>query len=130
MGLLFWKKKESRKHEEREKREKEKPEVKPAVKVTKPKREDTGDAYRILFEPLLTEKNTDQGTYAFAVNPQANKIQIAEAIFRVYGARPKKVNIVRLKGKQVRWGRAFGRTKSLKKAIVSFREGEKIEIFE
>lgn len=129
MGLLFWRKK---KHEDREVRKvhEKKAEIKPAVKVAKAKREDTGEAYKILLKPLVTEKNTMQGTYGFAVHPQANKAQVAEAILRVYGVRPKEVNIVNLKGKRVRWGRGRGQTKAMKKAIVSFKPGEKIEVFE
>lgn len=89
---------------------------------------DTGNAYRVLLEPLVTEKNTLHGTYAFLIHPRANKQEVKKAIARVYGIAPVKVNIVRMKGKTVRWGTTYGQRAKTKKAIVTFPKGKKIEI--
>ena len=98
------------------------------VKVNK---EDTKDAYRILKYPLLTEKVSGMGSenkYVFAVDRNTTKNEIKKAIKSVYGATPVKVNIINLKGRNVRWGRIEGKTNAWKKAIVSLDKEEKIEI--
>lgn len=100
-------------------------------KKVKPKKEDTGEAWRILIKPLKTEKVTYLGIfnqYAFAVAPSANKIEIRKAIKKVYGVDPIKVNIINRQGKKVRYGRTEGRTKKWKRAIVTLAQGQKIEL--
>jgi len=92
-----------------------------------------GNAYRILVKPLVTEKATDLGSqnkYIFAVTAQANKIEITKAINEVYGIKPVAVNIIKMKGKRIRYGRISGRTKNWKKAIVTLPEGKSIKIYE
>ncbi|MCG2693579.1 50S ribosomal protein L23 [Candidatus Parcubacteria bacterium] len=68
--------------------------------------------------------------YAFEVKPKANKVQIKKAIETYYNVRPVKVNIINIQGKNVRWGRTRGRTQDSKKAIVTLRQGDKIEVYE
>jgi large subunit ribosomal protein L23 len=96
-------------------------------------KEDTGDAYRVLRHPLITEKGSWLGAankYAFAVAPQTNKVEVRKAIRKVYGVDPVKVNIMNIAGKKVRYGRTSGQTKNWKKAIVTLAAGQKIEIQE
>jgi len=103
------------------------------VKKAKPKKEDTGQAYRVLIKPLITEKGSylsGYSQYIFAVAPQTNKIEVRKAIKKVYGVDPVKVNIMNVSGKQIRYGRTEGRTKSWKKAIITLPPGQKIEIQE
>jgi large subunit ribosomal protein L23 len=91
------------------------------------------EAYRVLIKPIVSEKATDLGMYnqyVFEVAKKANKIEIKKAIEAIYGVRPTKVNIIKVKGKRVRFGRVEGRTKAWKKAIVTLRQGERIEVFE
>lgn len=91
------------------------------------------ESARILIRPLVTEKTTDmgiQGKYGFEVDKRANRIEVARAVEGLYGVRPTKVNIINVSGKRVRHGRISGRTKNWKKAVVTLREGDKIEIFE
>jgi large subunit ribosomal protein L23 len=114
------------------KKKEEKPEI---VKreVKKETKKDTGEAYRVLIKPLITEKVSFLGQYnqyVFEVSPNANKIQIAKAIENVYGVRPKSVNVLPIKGKEVRYGRTVGKTKERKKAVITLRPGEKIEVYE
>ena len=101
-----------------------------AVKKVTAKKEDTGRAYHILISPLITEKLTADGKYGFCVSPDANKVEIAKAIEKVYGVRPLAVNIVNVRGRKVRYGKTAGRTSNWKKAIVTLKKGDKIDIVE
>lgn len=90
-------------------------------------------AYRVLTKPLVTEKATNlggQNKYVFIVDIKANKIEVAKAISEVYGVKPSSVNIVKMKGKQVSRGRIIGRRKDFKKAIVTLKKGETIQVYE
>lgn len=107
-----------------------KEEKKPGTKI-KAKKEDTADAYRVLLRPLLTEKAANLGAggkYLFEVGREANKIEIKKAIRSLYGVKALKVNIINERGKNVLYGRNRGKTKDWKKAQVTLRPGEKIEI--
>lgn len=97
------------------------------------KKRETGPAYRVLVRPLITEKGNllaSNGQYLFAVNPHSNKLEVAEAVERVYGVRPRHVNVMNVRGKHVRYGRTTGSTKSWKKAIVTLPKGKTIDVFE
>jgi large subunit ribosomal protein L23 len=92
-----------------------------------------GNAYKVLVKPLITEKATEIGAfnkYVFEVDKNANKIEIAKAINEVYGVKPLDINIIRMKGKKVRYGRTLGKKKDWKKAIVTLEEGKSIKIYE
>ena len=87
-------------------------------------------AYKILIKPLITEKATNMqasGCYEFEVFPKANKISVNRAIQELYGVKPKKVHIINVKGKKVKYGKSSGRIKNKKKAIIFLKEGQKIE---
>ncbi|MFA6098790.1 MAG: 50S ribosomal protein L23 [Patescibacteria group bacterium] len=103
------------------------------TRKSKQKKEDTGKAYQILIKPLITEKGSSLGInhqYVFEVAPRANKIQVKQAIKRLYDVDVVKVNIINMHGKEIRYGRTEGRTKRWKKAIVTLMPDEKIEIQE
>jgi len=88
---------------------------------------------RVLIRPLITEKATNLsaiGKYLFEVAPKANKTDIKKAIKFLYKVNPIKVNIIKVRGKKVRYGKARGKTKNWKKAIVTLKKGEKIEFTE
>ncbi|MCL5436178.1 MAG: 50S ribosomal protein L23 [Patescibacteria group bacterium] len=68
-----------------------------------------------------------ESKYVFVVDDRANKPEVKKAVEKVYDVHVNDVNILRFAGKARRYGRATGRTRSWKKAIVSLREGEKIE---
>lgn len=90
------------------------------------------DAYRILVRPIITEKianlSASQNTYAFEVTEKANKREIKNAIKQVYGVEPKYVNVLNIRGKVVRTGRTWGKRKNWKKALVTLKRGDSIEI--
>jgi len=115
--------------------EKDKPGKTDKAKVEKEakKKKHTGRAYRILIKPLITEKaailNTES-KYVFSVATDANKIEIANAVEEVYGIKPIAVNIIKVSGKKVRYGRTFGQRKNWKKAIVALPKGKSINIYE
>lgn len=88
---------------------------------------------RILIKPIITEKAMNlsaSGKYVFEVAPKTNKTEIKKAIKLLYKVNPIKVNIIKVKGKKVQYGKARGRTKNWKKAIVTLKKGEKIEFTE
>jgi large subunit ribosomal protein L23 len=93
----------------------------------------------VLRRPLITEKNTwlmDQNQYTFEVHPDANKIQIREAVQETFSVKVKAVNTLNVKPKKksryVRRGagRIHGAGPLRKKAIVTLHAGEHIDLFE
>lgn len=90
-------------------------------------------AHRVLVRPLITEKAANFGVlnkYAFVVAGNSNKVEVAKAVQAVYGVKPTGVNIVCVKGKAVARGRIKGRRSDLKKAIVTLKKGDTIQIYE
>ena len=88
---------------------------------------------QILIEPVLSEKANilrEEGKYVFKVDPRANKIQIKEAVRKIYNVHPVSCTVMVVGGKPKRLRSRPGYTSSWKKAIVRLAEGEKIGIFE
>ena len=105
----------------------------PKQKTTQPIKGKTQLADRILIKPLVTEKAAEfsaVGKYIFVVNPKMNKVEVKKAVRQIYGVDPIRVNMTNVRGRQVRYGRVAGKTKSWKKAIVTLKAGDKIEIYE
>jgi large subunit ribosomal protein L23 len=92
------------------------------------------DPRDIIRRPVITEASTEmmeQKKYVFEVDPNANKVEVKKAIEQIFGVKVKKVNTIRVQGKQKRFGRFTGKTAAKKKAIVTLTEDSKaIEIFE
>jgi len=89
--------------------------------------------YEVLRRPLITEKNTAlqaQGKFAFEVAGEANKPQIKQAVEKAFKVEVTAVNVMRMPGKRRRVGRQMVLTPSRKKAIVTLKPGDKIELFE
>lgn len=91
----------------------------------------------IIKRPIVTEKMTglqDRRQYAFEVNGQSNKIEIVRAIEKKFNVTVTNVRTLVVKGKRktqlTRRGRFEGRTNRWKKAIVTLKEGDKIDFFE
>ncbi|MDR0496998.1 MAG: 50S ribosomal protein L23 [Treponema sp.] len=88
---------------------------------------------QVLIEPVLSEKANllrEEGKYVFKVNPKANKIQIKEAVRRLYNVHPVSCTVMVVGGKPKRLRSRPGYTSSWKKAIVRLAKDEKISIFE
>lgn len=93
-----------------------------------------GDLHQILIQPLLTEKITalrEQGnTVGFLVHSEANKIQIKQAVESLLKVKVARVNVMNVRGKIKRLGRFSGKRADWKKAFVTLKEGEKLELYE
>lgn len=90
-------------------------------------------AYRILLRPVVTEKAAHlqaQGQYVFEVSRDANKREVAKAVQQAYGVTPTHINTINSSRRARRFGQHSGWTKATKKAIVTLKAGEKIELFE
>jgi len=89
--------------------------------------------YEVLRRPLITEKSTTlqaQGKYAFEVAREATKHQIQQAVEKAFKVSVSAVNVMTVPGKTRRMGRRVTSTPSWKKAIVTLKPGDKIELFE
>ena len=84
--------------------------------------------------PVITEKGTlvnEQGNQVvFRVHPRANKVEIRQAVERLFKVKVEKVRTARLLGKERRVGRHAGRRPDWKKAYVTLAEGNRIDFFE
>lgn len=92
------------------------------------------DPRDVIIRPIVSEKSYasyDANVYTFEVSPDANKIQIKQAIEAVFGVRVTNVNTLVRHGKRKRNRRTgtWGRRADRKRAIVSLAAGDKIEIF-
>ncbi len=76
----------------------------------------------IIVKPIITEKSNDElqeGKYTFKVNKKATKVQIAQAVEKLFNVKVLKVNTMNMNGKQKRMGYHVGKTSDWKKAIVT-----------
>jgi len=91
----------------------------------------------IIIKPIVTEKMTGisekMNRYGFRVSPNANKIQIKKAVEEMYNVTVTDVNTINYAGKKksryTKGGVVTGRVSAFKKAIVSVREGDKIDFY-
>ena len=67
---------------------------------------------------------------SFRVNKAANKLQVKEAVEKIFKVAVLHVNVANVKGKCRRFGKNVGKPHAWKKAMVRLKEGDKIEIFE
>lgn len=91
-----------------------------------------GAAYLLLSKPRITEKATTlatvENTYVFDVAPEANKIAVKKAVQELYNVVPVKVNMVTVPKKAVFMKRIKGMKGGGKKAYVTLKKGDTIEI--
>ena len=88
------------------------------------------DPHDIIKALVHTEKATayaPEGKYLFLVETSANKVQIKQAVEFIYKVKVDKVNTFVSTGKLKRVRHQLGKTKDLKKAVVTLKEGQKIE---
>ena len=85
----------------------------------------------IIFAPVVTEKsayNAGNGIYTFKVEKSATKTQIKKTIENQFGVHVEKINTLVTKPKDRRVGKYTGKTKTYKKAIVTLKSGETIDL--
>ena len=91
-------------------------------------------AREIIVRPMITEKGTllksVGNQYLFHVDRRANKIEIKNAIQEIFNVQVVSVRTIRMPGKKKRMGRFEGKRPDWKKAVVTLKEGESIELFE
>jgi large subunit ribosomal protein L23 len=92
------------------------------------------ETYKIIKRVLLTEKSTtlkdDNNHYAFVVDSRANKIEIGQAVEKLFKVKVLKVRTMNMQGKTKRVGKTVGQKADWKKAVVTLAEGNRVEIFE
>ncbi|MBM4120242.1 MAG: 50S ribosomal protein L23 [Nitrospira sp.] len=94
----------------------------------------TTGLHSVLRRPLLTEKMTalreGANQVGFAVRADANRVEIKKAIEALLKVKVERVNVMTVKGKIKRLGRFAGKRSDWKKAIVTLKKGEKLELYE
>lgn len=92
------------------------------------------DIYRIIKRSLITEKSTiakdENNKYVFEVDRRANKIEIGNAVEKIFKVKVVDVHVMNVPGKKKRVGKILGEKRDWKKAVVTLAPGSRIEIFE
>jgi large subunit ribosomal protein L23 len=90
--------------------------------------------YNIIRGPLMTEKTALQkemnNQVTLKVANKSNRVEIKDAVEKIFNTRVKQVRTIQVKGKVKQRGRIIGKRKDWKKAIVTLMPGHKIEFFE
>jgi large subunit ribosomal protein L23 len=89
----------------------------------------------VILAPVVSEKSyalLEGNVYTFKVHPDASKPEIHDAVEAIFGVKVTKVNTLNRKGKRKRTRRrmTMGKRPDTKRAIVTLREGDRIELFE
>jgi len=92
------------------------------------------EMYHVIKRALITEKSTiakdEANKYILEVDPRANKIEIVNAVEKLFKVKVLDVNVMNVTGKKKRMGKVLGQKRSWKKAIVTLVPGSRIEIYE
>ncbi len=89
--------------------------------------------YQVLLKPTITEKSTllqESGRYTFEVALDANKGLVKEAVEKNFNVTVTDVNITMLRGKRKRYGPRLKKMPDTKKAVVTLRPGDRINLIE
>ncbi len=90
------------------------------------------DPRDVILAPVISEKSyglIEENTYTFLVRPDANKTEIKIAVEQIFGVKVDNVNTANRQGKRKRTRSGYGQRKATKRALVSLRAGDSIEIF-
>ena len=91
------------------------------------------ELHRVLVKPTITEKSTilqESGKYTFEIAPKANKVEVKEAVEKSFNVTVLDVNISKLRGKRKRYGPRAVKQPDGKKAVVTLRPGDRINLIE
>lgn len=91
------------------------------------------DPRDVVIRPVVSEKSykmIEEGKYTFEVDTSAAKEEIRQAVEQIFKVDVTAVNTIKMRPKRKRQGYTSGMTRSWKKAIVTLKEGQKIELFE
>ncbi len=88
--------------------------------------------YDIIKGPIITEKSSEiaqnNNQITLSVDTKANKIEIEDAVEKLFNVKVESVNTINVRPKKKRVGRYPGKTNKVKKAIVTLKEGSSIEL--
>ena len=91
------------------------------------------DYQRTIVKPIITEKATalaEKNKYTFRVSDKVKPVLVKKAIEAIYKVKVIKVNCLKVKSRLRRRGRIQGKSAGFKKAVVTLKKGDKIELFE
>lgn len=92
------------------------------------------DIYSVIKRPIFTEKALNlkeaENKIVVEVHPDANKTQIKKAFETIFKVKVEKVAVINVKPKLKRVGLYFTKTKRVKKAIITLKPGEKLDLIE
>lgn len=92
------------------------------------------ELHQVIKRIILTEKSNLEreaaNKYHFEVDREANKVEISQAVEKLFKVQVEEVRVLNMLGKQKRMGRTMGRKRSWRKAIVTLAEGSRIEVAE
>jgi large subunit ribosomal protein L23 len=93
------------------------------------------NAHDVIIKPVVSEKSyglLDANAYTFIVHPEANKIQIRQAVEEIFGVKVAKVNTMNRQGKRKRNRRSFtfGKRPDTKRAVITLAAGDRIDLFQ
>ena len=89
--------------------------------------------HQVLVKPTVTEKSTilqESGKYTFQVAPRANKVEVKEAVEKNFNVTVMDVNITKIHGKRKRYGPRVSKQPDIKKAVITLKQGDRINIIE
>ena len=92
---------------------------------------DLNKSYKIIRKPIVTEKATKLSEFnkvVFEVASKSNKNEIKSAIEKLFSVKVKAVNIINTKGKIKRFKGVLGKRNDIKKAVITLKEGDTIDI--
>ena len=92
------------------------------------------DIYSVIKKPLVTEKSTiardEENKYFFEVDRGATKIEIRNAVQKIFKVRVVNIHTINVTGKKKRVGRITGRRRNWKKAVITLAPGSSLEVYE
>ncbi|MBN2539793.1 MAG: 50S ribosomal protein L23 [Deltaproteobacteria bacterium] len=92
------------------------------------------DIYSVIKKPLVTEKSTiardEENKYFFEVDRKATKIDIRNAVEKIFKVKVVDIHTINVAGKKKRMGRITGRKRNWKKAVITLAPGGTIEVYE
>ncbi len=93
------------------------------------------NAHDVIIKPVVSEKSyglLDAGAYTFIVHPDANKVEIRNAVEEIFGVKVAKVNTMNRQGKRKRNRRSFtfGKRPDTKRAVITLAGDDHIDLFQ
>lgn len=91
------------------------------------------NASKVLVRPMVTEKSTllnERAKYVFEIASGVSKKDVAKAVAKTFNVTVTAVNTMNVRGKSKRFGRRVSKLPDFRKAVVSLKPGDKIQLFE